>query len=251
MQLKADLQAAGKNPAACIGEHTMKRVVILSPGVTLIQDSRFFPLGQDAVLLSRFAQPKKGSLGLDLGAGQGFLSILCGLDRPDLRLEGLELDPDAVAVAEENARRAGLAIPVHQTDLRGLSAQFCSRYDFCLCNPPYYQQGRGKAPQGAGRVLARSDAGASVTQVCQAAFLALKTGGRLYLCFPAGQLAALAVALENSRLALKRLQFVYPREDRPAQLVLTDSVKQGGPGTQVLPPLILRPRRFDKLEESS
>lgn len=224
----------------------MERLIDLSPGVTLVQDSRFFPLGQDTVLLSRFAQPKKGGLGLDLGAGQGFLAILCGQARPDLRLEGLELVPEAAAIAGENARRAGVSLTVHQGDLRRLPSALCGRYDFCLCNPPYFQRGRGKTAAGA-LSLARSDQGASIDQVCHAAFLALKTGGRLYLCFPAGQLAPLAAALEENQLALKGLQFVHPRPGRPAQLVLLDAVKQGGPGAEVLPPLILS----DIQEESS
>lgn len=228
----------------------MERLIELSPRVTLIQDSRFFPLVQDTVLLSRFAQPKKGGLGLDLGAGQGFLAILCGQARPDLRLEGLELTPEAAAIAEENGRRAGVPLAVHQGDLRQLPKALLGRYDFCLCNPPYYQRDRGKTAGEPALALARSDAGASIGQVCQAAFFALKTGGRLFLCFPAGQTAVLSTALEESRLALKRLQFVHPRGDKPAQLLLAEAVKQGGPGAQVLPPLILEPTH-DTQEESS
>lgn len=215
----------------------MERTVTLSPGVTLLQDSRFFPLGQDTVRLAAFARPKRGGLGLDLGTGQGFLAILCGQARPDLRLEGLELLPEAAALAEENARRAGVPLTVCRGDLRELPAGLAGRYDFCLCNPPYYEQSRGKTAGSAALAQARSDAGASIGQVCRAAFLALKTGGRLYLCFPAGRLAGLLWALEENRLALKRLQFVHPRREAPAQLALIDAVKQGGPGTEVLPPV--------------
>ena len=80
----------------------MEKQVDIRPGIALVQDSRFFPLG------------------LDLGVGQGFLAILCGLRRPDLHLEGLELQPEACALAQANARRAGLELPVTAGDLRQL-----------------------------------------------------------------------------------------------------------------------------------
>ena len=68
----------------------------------------------------------------------------------------------------------------------------------------------------------------------------LKTGGRLYLCFPAGRLEALFTALAGADLAPKRLRFVHPRPGREANLALVDAVYQGGPGLAVLPPLFLK-----------
>ena len=46
----------------------MVKQLDIRPGVVLLQDDRFFALGEDTMLLSHFAQPKKGGLGLDLGA---------------------------------------------------------------------------------------------------------------------------------------------------------------------------------------
>ncbi len=217
----------------------MDKQLELCPGVVLTQDERFFALGEDTMLLSAFAAPKKGALGLDLCAGQGFLGILTGLRRPDVSLEGLELLEEACAIARDNARRAGLHLPVHQGDLREPQPALHDRFDFVLCNPPYFEQGRGKVAEGE-RGTARSDVGASIGEVCAAAFRMLKTGGRLYLCFPAARLQDVSDALTANRLALKRLRLVYPRPGRDANLALIDAVKQGGPGLTVLPPLYLR-----------
>ena len=68
----------------------------------------------------------------------------------------------------------------------------------------------------------------------------LKTGGRLYLCFPANRLAGLFSALEMAKLAPKRLRFVHPRPGKEANLVLLDAVKEGGEGLTLLPPLFLK-----------
>ncbi|MBO4930250.1 MAG: methyltransferase [Clostridia bacterium] len=217
----------------------MVKQLDIRPGVVLLQDDRFFALGEDTMLLSHFAQPKKGGLGLDLGAGQGFLGILTGLRRPDVRLEAMELQPDAAQITAENALRAGLEITVTCGDLRELPNNLHHRYDFVLCNPPYFEQSRGKTAAGA-LAQARSDAGASIGEVCTAAAKVLKTGGRLYLCFPANRLAGLFSALEGAKLAPKRLRFVHPRPGKEANLVLLDAVKEGGEGVTVLPPLFLK-----------
>ena len=220
----------------------MQKLLELRPGVALVQDGRFFPLGEDTMLLSAFTAPKKSARGLDLCAGQGFLGILVGLRRPDVQLEALELQEEACAIACDNAKRAGLNIPVTCADLRQPLPQMHDRFDFVVCNPPYFEEGRGKTAEGA-MGQARSDLGANIHEVCHAAFRCLKTGGRLYLCFPANRLADLCGALEQHQLALKRLRFVHPRPGKDANLVLVDAVKQGGAGVTVLPPLFLRDER--------
>ena len=82
-----------------------RRIVTLRPGVELVQEEPWFPLGQDTLLLARFAAERARGRGLDLGCGQGFLAILTALRRPGLTLEGLECFPGAAALAAENARR--------------------------------------------------------------------------------------------------------------------------------------------------
>ena len=48
---------------------------ILPNGLQLLQDDRFFKLGQDSVLLSAFAKPRRNAKLLDLGCGSGILGI--------------------------------------------------------------------------------------------------------------------------------------------------------------------------------
>ena len=62
---------------------------ILPNGLQLLQDDRFFKLGQDSVLLSAFAKPRRNAKLLDLGCGTGTLALLVW--RPDLKITGLEL----------------------------------------------------------------------------------------------------------------------------------------------------------------
>ena len=215
----------------------MVKQLDIRPGVVLLQDDRFFPLGEDTMLLSHFASPRQNARGLDLCAGQGYLGILTALRRPDLRLEAVELVEEAAQIAHKNAFLAGLDIPVARADLRTLNLPH--RYDFVLCNPPYFEAARGRTAAGE-LAKARSDAGASIGEVCAACARVLKTGGRLYLCFPANRLAGLFSALKMAKLAPKRLRFVHPKPGKEANLALLDAVKEGGEGVTLLPPLFLK-----------
>ena len=208
-----------------------RRVVTLRPGVELVQEDPWFPLGQDTLLLARFAAARARGRGLDLGCGQGFLAILTALRRPGLFIEGLERFPEPAALAAENARRAGLTLPVTLGD---------GKFDFVLCNPPYFRPGAGKTAPNPARAAARTGTESGLGAFLRGAFLALKTGGKLFVCFPAGEGAALFSALEQNRLALKRLRPVYPGPDKPAYLLLAEAVKDGGEGMVLLPPLFLR-----------
>lgn len=212
----------------------------LRPGLTLVQEDPWFPLGQDTLLLARFAAERARGRGLDLGCGQGFLAILTALRRPGLYIEGLECFPEAAALAAENARRAGLALPVTVGDAEALPGSLHGRFDFVLCNPPYFRPGAGKIAPNPARAAARTGTESGLGAFLRGAFLALKTGGKLFVCFPAGEGAALFSALEQNRLALKRLRPVYPGPDKPAYLLLAETVKDGGAGMTLLPPLFLR-----------
>jgi release factor glutamine methyltransferase len=80
----------------------------------------------------------------DVGTGSGAVALALADERPDLRVSGLDISPDALAVARENAARLGLDICWTQTDL--LDAR---GYDAVLANLPYVEDGAVLAPESA------------------------------------------------------------------------------------------------------
>ena len=59
----------------------------LPNGLSLLQDDRFFKLGQDSVLLSAFAKIRRRAKVLDLGCGTGALALLCWRTAQNLSAE--------------------------------------------------------------------------------------------------------------------------------------------------------------------
>lgn len=72
---------------------------------------------------------------LDLCCGSGCIGLTLAAERPSLRVTLSDLSPDALSVAEENARRFGLQVSFHCGDLtEGLPSGF---FDCVISNPPY------------------------------------------------------------------------------------------------------------------
>ena len=66
-----------------------ERLDDLQNGYHIIQNTRDFCYGIDAVLLSDFARVKKGEQALDLGTGTGIIPILLKSKKPLPSLAGL------------------------------------------------------------------------------------------------------------------------------------------------------------------
>ncbi|MBC5734213.1 methyltransferase [Lawsonibacter sp. NSJ-51] len=197
-----------------------------------------FPLGQDTLLLGRFATLRRGGRVCDLGCGAGALPLLLLARESSLDLSGVELDGEAAALARRNLAENGLSGVIRTGDLRRVREQFpAGCFDLVVSNPPYFPAGSGESGGSA-----RMELCCTLTQVCAAAAFLLKNGGRFALVHRPERLAGLMEALGQSGLEPKRLQMVQHDRDKPPAAVLVEAVRQGRPGLSVLPTLILNER---------
>jgi release factor glutamine methyltransferase len=72
---------------------------------------------------------------LDVGTGTGALALALADEHPGARVVAIDVDPDALALARDNAARTGLELELLQHDSRdGLPG---GPYDVVVSNPPY------------------------------------------------------------------------------------------------------------------
>jgi ribosomal protein L3 glutamine methyltransferase len=77
---------------------------------------------------------------LDLCTGNGSLAVLAAMAWPEVQVLATDISADALAVAERNVRRHGLADRISLAQGDGLAAA-PGRHDLILCNPPYVNTG--------------------------------------------------------------------------------------------------------------
>ena len=208
----------------------------------LSQPEGGFRFSMDALLLAAFAgrERVRGRV-LDLGTGCGVVGLGLGLDHPDFFGVGLDVNPDMLVHARENARRLGLdgRFAFLAADVRHPGCLRPESVDLVLCNPPYRDPSTGRVCPEGSRTLARFEAGAGLADFVRAAAFALRNRKPCAFIHLAERLDELLDALRASRLQPKEALFVHPRADIGARLVLVRAVKNGGAGMAVPPPLVL------------
>jgi release factor glutamine methyltransferase len=135
---------------------------------------------------------------LDVGAGTGAIALAIADEHPGARVTAIDVSPDALALARENAARTGLDIELTEHDLRdGLPV---GPWDLVVSNPPYVEQEelstlmpdvRDFEPHLAlvGRGATEAVARSAATQLAPGAWLVLEVGD--------GQAAATAGLLDD------------------------------------------------------
>lgn len=201
-----------------------------------------FPPGTDSFLLGAFAAPHAEDCVCDLGGGTGLLGVLLLARQPNLRLHHVELQSDAIALAErsfaENGWRA--QVTLHGGDLRdGANLPPAGSCDYVLSNPPYFAQGSGIPSASASLRTARSEEGCSIEALCAAAARILRWGGRFAVVWKPERTVDLLCAMRQSGIEPKRLQWVQHRAESAPSLLLVEGRRGGRSGLTVLPPLVL------------
>lgn len=218
-------------------EAILKRRELFPRG--LVQPEGGYRFSLDSLLLSSFAHAGRRHTGVDLGCGCGVIGIGMLLRHPGMTIVGVELNPESIGAAEEN--RIGLHLIDKFTLQQGDVAEWRpdSVVDFVVANPPYRELGKGKTSKGAGRETARFEAQGTFKAFARCAAVALKTRGKFFFVHLPERLPELMVDLAEVGLVPKRMRLVHSREGDNAKMVLMETMKAGGQGLTIEPPLIL------------
>ena len=193
--------------------------------------------GSDALLLARFAPPKRAQKAADLCSGCGIVSLEWHDGGHRGPCAAVELQPAASALLAQALAQQGIDhITPYCADLRRFR-QGEGSFDLCACNPPYFTAGLHSTNPA--RATARHETDCTLEDVCRCAFRLLKDGGRLALCHRPERLAEVLAVLLASRLEPKRLAFVKNRPDAAPWLFLVEAQKNRKTGLRVEPDVLI------------
>lgn len=230
-----------------------ERVDDLQNGYALIQKSGTFCFGTDTVLLADFAAPRKREKCVDLGCGNGAISILMMAHQAEIeRIDAVEIQSEMADMARRSVEMNGLErkIFVHNRDMRS-AHEFLERgrASLAVCNPPYGDKGATLISQNEPERIARHECDLNCDDIAGAAEKLLKYGGRFCVVYPSRRAFEMMDAMNRCGLAPKRIRSVHNSADRAPKIVLIEAVKGGGKGLHWLPPLLICDEQGNKTEE--
>ena len=148
----ADLDAgAAERFAAALARRQAREPVAYIVGrkafrrISLAVDRRvLIPRPETELLVEIALSLDRGARVADVGTGSGAVALALKEERPDLSVVGVDLSPDALAVARSNAAALGLDVEFVQADLlEGVPGPF----DAVLSNLPYVAEGSALPPE--------------------------------------------------------------------------------------------------------
>jgi len=208
----------------------------------VLQKKKGYRFSLDAILLSQFVRIRKNERAIDLGTGCGILPLLLSHTTKALSFVGVEIQKGLAECARKNVVLNHLdgRISILRQDFRKLRGTFPpGSFDVVLSNPPYRRYRSGRINPSVEKAVARHEIKGTLEDLIAIASYLLPPQGRCYLIFPALRTVDLFVALREGKLEPKRLQFVHPRIEGEAKLILTESVKTSGVELKIMNPLIL------------
>jgi tRNA1(Val) A37 N6-methylase TrmN6 len=201
--------------------------------VIVRQPETGFRAGLDAVMLA--AAVPQAATALELGAGAGTASLCLAARMKNIVITGLEIDPDLVRLANENAAANGVADRVRfaAANIFALPLEFKREYDGVFLNPPFH--GEGQAPPDPERARALMDEGALADWLA-AGLKRVVSGGCLTAILRADRLNEALAALPLGGITILPL---WPRRAEAARRVLVQARKSSKAPLRLLPGLAL------------
>ncbi|WP_438477394.1 tRNA1(Val) (adenine(37)-N6)-methyltransferase [Streptococcus pluranimalium] len=226
---------------------------LFSTDVKIIQNKAVFSYSIDSVLLSRFPKiPSKGLI-VDLCSGNGAVGLFAST-RTQAPITLVELQERLADMAERSIQlnRLEKQVTMVQDDLKNLLEHVPrSQVDLILCNPPYFKSTEtSKKNLSEHYLLARHEITTNLEEICQVSRHALKSNGRLAMVHRPDRFLDILDTLRQYNLAPKRVQFVYPKMGKDANMLLIEAIKDGSTdGLKILPPLFVHKDNGDYTDE--
>lgn len=220
-------------------------------GYKIIQNTKIFCYGIDAVLLADFAKMSEKDNAIDLGTGNGIIPMLMEARYGGTHFDGLEIQDINVEMARRSVQMNGLTgkVDIVQGDIKEASKIFgAARYDVVTSNPPYMNENHGLTNPDSHKAIARHELLCTLDDVVREAAKLLKVGGHFYMIHRPHRLVEIINKLTEYRLEPKRIRFVHPFANKEANMVLIDAIKGANSMVKIEKPLIVyeKPGEYTK-----
>ena len=207
----------------------------------IVQDNEMFNFSLDSVLLPNFVTlNKKINKVMDIGCGNAPIPlILSTLTTADII--GVEIQKESFDLAMESVKINNLEnrIKIINDDINELYKSLESdSIDVITCNPPYFKvTENSNFNESSYKTIARHEVMLDLPRLFKIAKKLLKNNGNIAIVHRPERLIDIIEEMRKNNIEPKRIQFVHPKKDAEANILLVEGTKNGKPGIKILPPI--------------
>lgn len=221
-------------------------------GYKLIQPRQGYRFSIDAVLLSHFPDLKKVKQVVDLGCGNGVISLLLSARSSTIKVTGIEIQEPMVIRARRSVEynRLQERVEIIQGDLQEIEKYLpASSTDLVLSNPPFWGKNEGHLSKNLEEACARHEIAMDLKGLIRAATYLLSQGGSFCLIHRAERLPDIINIGAAYKLLPVRLRTVQSFCQEEAKLILLEMQKREQGRLKVMPPLVIYNKPGEYSEE--
>jgi len=184
----------------------------------LYQPESGYSYNSDSLLLYNFIDSfnPKGRL-LDVGAGSGIVGLLVARDNDKVELEAVEKQKVFINYAQKNAEVNSIESKLYEINFLEFETE--KKYDYIVSNPPFYPEGAKKSEDEM-LMQARYNSSLPMSDFFSHVSKLLNPHSHFIFCYDATQFSLICSELEKVKMRVVDVQFVHPKLDKMASLVL-------------------------------
>ncbi len=205
----------------------------------IIQRKDMFNFSLDTVLLSHFCSITKNTKSIiDFGTNNAAIPLLLSR-RTNAHITGIEIQKDAVDVANKNVEMNNLEdqISIVHCNLKDYIVND-ERADLIVCNPPFFKVGEKSILNESEYLqIARHEIEVNLEEIILAASKSMHYHAKFAIVHRPERTIDIINYMQKYGIVPKRLKFVYPKFDRDANTVLIEGIYKGNDGLKVEKPL--------------
>ncbi len=189
--------------------------------IQVLQKCRGYRFAMDAPLLADFIQTTEDDELLELGTGNGIISLLLSI-KHFKHITAVEVQASLADLARRNVKLNHLEkrMSIVEQDLLQFRPE--KKYDVIFSNPPYHKRSEGHLSPSKEKSIAKHELKCTIFDIMQKTSVLLKKRGRAYFIFPARRKDDLEEAVKMNGLKIKSNRLVYAHSKCSPNLVMVE-----------------------------
>lgn len=207
----------------------------------IVQDNEMFNFSLDSVLLPNFVTiNKKIEKILDIGCGNAPIPLILST-KTDAKITGVEIQKEVFDLALESIKinNKENQINIINKDINEYYKEIeTDSFDVITCNPPFFKYiETSNINKNDYKTIARHEVKLNLNQLFTIAKKLLKNNGVIAIVHRPERFVEIVEEMKKNNIEPKKVQFVYPKKNLEANIMLIEGSKNGNPGLKILPPV--------------